>query len=150
MNGKAGLLDFRQCQIVFCSLLFPHLHPGIGSFAADAKNLDFHMPADSRKSRTLHGCPPSNESLPIPDRLERPFQSRRRHFQHVATGHQVRGCIEARLDCPRRHLTIPNLDTSSVQPVDPHVEDRAPSRPPDPEIDKLVSKRRNFLRYNIL
>ena len=148
MNGEAGLLDFRNRQLVFHSLQIPHHHFSIVAASVRIDNFHFYMTTDRRKSRALNRRATSDEPLPILERLQRTFQPRRRHLQHVPPVDQSGVGVERRLDCPRSPLTVTHLNFFAVAAVNPYIKHRARPAAADPEIDQVVSDQVKLMLYN--
>lgn len=130
MNGEAGLLDIRHRQLVFRAFQVPQRHCCRIAVTSDPDNLHFDMSTNRGKPRALHRRAPSHEPLPILQRLQRTFESRRGHLQHIPTVDQAGFRVKPRFNCARRPLTVPNLYFLAISPVNPNVDDRPRTRPP--------------------
>ncbi len=148
MNGEAGPLNLRQRQLVLCALLIPHLHSSAVGRVFCTDNFDFHVTADRCEARTFHCGAPSYEPPPVLERLQRPFYARRRNFQHITPRNEPGILIQLQLERPRCTLAIANLHLRSIKPINPDIQDGARFAAADTEVHKLISKFRNFLRYN--
>jgi len=150
MNGEAGLLDFRQRQLVFCALLVPHHHFRIVIPFVRRDDFHFNVSADRCESRTLQRGPTPNEPRPILQCPQWTFEPRRRHFQHVPPVDETRVRVEIRLNRARGSRTITDLYLFAIPPVNPDVEHRPRLAPADPEVHQIESDGVKFFLYNDL